>query len=134
MFFKSSDCLDIFPNNNSSRFFVKIPEIVSFNKDQTICVVDLKIPQFLHPNITSIYVVTNIVSEIFVGGSKLSAVQRYFVKSDVESNGFELDPQMVENNVKDIDTDVIEVGILDGDTLQYVQCKEGNTYCAFKIV
>lgn len=134
MFFKSSDCLDIFPNNNSSSFFVKIPEIVKFNKNQTIHVVDLKTPQFVHPNISSIYVITNIVSEVYVGNSKKPVIQRYFVKSDVQQNGFELEPQIVENNIKDINTDVIEISIVDGDTMRYVEFEEGITYCAFKIV
>jgi hypothetical protein len=137
MFFKSTDCLNIFPQNNPSRFFVKIPELIQFNKNQSIHVIDLIVPEFVHNgNMKTIYLMTNIVSEVFVGYKKIPVLQRYFVQlEENEQNqfGFQLDTQIVPSNLKDITTDVIEIAILDGETLQHAECVDGVTYCAFKI-
>jgi hypothetical protein len=134
-FFKSSDCIDLFPSNIPSRFFVKIPELIQFNTNQLINIVDLNIPKFVqNEEVNSIYVTTNIVSEAFVGYKKIPVLQRYFVNLDLNGqNGFQLDTQFVQSSVKDIITDVIEIGILNGETLDYVQCEDGVTYCGFKI-
>jgi hypothetical protein len=75
---------------------------------------------------------TNFVSQVYVGNNKIPVVQRYFVNTD-SPVGFKLDTQYVETNVKEINTDIIEVGILNGDSLEYVEFKEGITYCGFHI-
>jgi hypothetical protein len=136
MFFKSTDCLNIFPQNSPSRFFVKIPEVIHFSKNQSIHLIDLIVPEFVqNENMKTIYLMTNIVSEVFVGYKKIPVLQRYFVQLEEQQTqiGFQLDTQIVQSNLKDISTDVIEIAILDGETLQYVECVDGVTYCAFKI-
>jgi hypothetical protein len=133
MFVKSTDCVDLFPSNSPNRFFIKLPEVINFNSNQVMHVLDLRLPEFEHANITNIYLITNFVSQVYVGCKKIPVVQRYFIESEYPK-GFQLDYQSAETNVKEINTDIIEIGILNGESLEYVEFKEGITYCGFQIV
>lgn len=124
--------MNLFPNNCPSRFFVKLPEVIKFNVNQVIHVIDLNVPEFVRNDIKSIFLMTNIASQVYVGCNKISVVQRYFVETDILV-GYNMNSQYVESNVKEINTDVIEVGILNADSLEYVDFKEGVTYCGFHI-
>lgn len=134
MFLKSSDCLDLFPNNTASRFFVKIPEIMNFKSNQTLSIIDLNIPGFVQEDIDSVYVSTNIVSEVIVGCKKIPVVQRFFVEKNNTINAIKFDGQNVQTKVREINTDVIEISIINGNTLQHVECNSGITYCGFQII
>jgi hypothetical protein len=125
--------MDLFPANNPSRFFIKLPEVVEFNGSQMLNVFDLNIPEFIDDDVKSIYVTVNIAAEVIVGFQKVPVVQRYFVQTELQDVGFLLDTQIIETNVKEISTDIIEIGIVDGNSLEYVQFKEGVTYCGLKI-
>ena len=84
MFLKSTDCTDIFPNNNASHFYVRLPEAVDFSQ--------------------------NADGPVFNFGQNLLYV-----------------------GVKSVLTDIIEVGVLDGDSFDYVNFSTGTLYCAFHV-
>jgi hypothetical protein len=96
----------------------------------------LNIPHFVqNPQLKSIYVTSNNVSEAFVGCKKFPVVQRCFLKQNVnDQGGVEIDTQIVQSNAKDIFTDVIEIGIITGENMEYVQCEDGVTFCGFNVV
>ena len=134
IFLKSTDSLQSFPYNKANHFIVKLPEMLSFKSKKCMCcLVDIIVPEVNGQSIREVLILTNFVSENYVGSKRLPVIQR-LVKED--EKGFN---QSGMNNyysaVKDIETDLIEVRILDGKNFQYVPFDaDGVTYCTFHFI
>ena len=96
------------------------------------CLVNIVVPEVNDQSIREVVIVTNFVSENYVGSKRLPVIQRV-VKDD--EKGFN-QPSMDNyyTAVKDIETDLIEVRLLDGKNLQYVPFDDGVTYCTFHFI
>lgn len=133
MFFKSSDCSELFPGNKSNHFHIKLPEMFHFRHSNHKCaLIDFKIP-LVTDNTDAILIVTNFVRENFVGNRKLPVLHRCFINTSAEIC---LDSQhiAVYVDVKDLDTDIIEICVLDNNTFKYINFADGILYCGFHIL
>jgi hypothetical protein len=125
--------MDIFPENNSSHFHVQLPEMFHFRKSLYKCaLIELKIPE-LSDNSESLVILTNFIVENYIGGRKLPVLHRCFTS---RRGDLCLENQHVSIyvDVKDLDTEIIEISILNGNTLQFVKFTPGVLYCGFHIV
>ena len=133
MFFKSTDCTDIFPNNNASHFYVRLPEAVHFSQDYERCaLVSLVMPMLKGGVVNNVCIVTNFVVENYVGPRRLPIVQRCMVQN-ADGPVFNFGQNLLYVGVKSVVTDIIEVGVLDGDSFDYVNFSTGTLYCAFHV-
>ena len=133
MFFKSTDCIDIFPSNSASHFHVKLPETFRFKKQKHLCaLIELRVPLVLN-DVDSLLFMTNFITENYVGDKKLPVLHRCFI-TDWNSLCLERQHVAVYMDVKDIDTEIIEISVVDSDTLDYVQFADGILYCGFDII
>ena len=130
IFVKSSDCLDVFPQNNPSSFKVKIPERLKYIYYKKCCLIDLVMPMFIESNLEEeVYVVTNFVCDSIVGGGKLPVVGRYIQSTRLNKINIGLGTHYM--NMKNIDTDVLEIKIINGKSLKLVNFESGVLYCTF---
>jgi hypothetical protein len=133
LFLKSTDCLDIFPENTANHFLVKLPETVKFRVNVLKCaLVQLKIPLPVQVPV-SIVILTNFVLENYIGCRKLPVIHRCFLSNPGES-GLEFQLNLLYVDVKDLDTDIVEVNVLDANTFSHLPLGPGILYCGFHII
>jgi hypothetical protein len=91
----------------------------------------LKIP-LINGNSECLIILTNFVVENYIGCRKLPVLHRCFTSS---TGGMCLENQHIAIyvDVKDLDTEIIEISILDGNTMGFVDFTSGVLYCGFHI-
>ena len=126
---KSSDCLDIFPHNKASAFKVRIPCRVSSRVYSRCCLVSLSIPPLKDGDVEEILVLVNFVKESIVGATKLPIVYRYVSSSNALHlvTGW----HSIYLPLRNIDTDVIDIKLVNGRNYQLVDIHNGVCYCTF---
>lgn len=133
IFVKSDDSLQIFPFNTNSHFYVKLSEELSFNNSNKFALYSITLPSFASNNsVREILVLVNVAKESYIGSTKLPIVQRYVLTEDKNHLNV-LFGNEIYVNMKNIHTDVIEITLIDGDTLDLIKFNSGKTYCTFHI-
>ena len=132
MFLKSSDCMDVFPQNGANSFKVRLPDRLRSSVVNKCCLTDLVMPPFRETGVEEVYILTNFVKESFVGGGHLPIVCRHINSSRL--NKVNLGLSMNYLVLKNIDTDVIEVKVLNSKNMQLVNFQYGILYCTFHFI
>ena len=89
-------------------------------------------PYFTDRSVEVVFVVTNFVYGSIVGGGKMSVLCRYIHSTRL--NNVNLGSSVNYMPIKNIDTDVIEIKILNGRTKRPVNFKPGVLYCTFHFI
>ena len=84
---------------------------------------------FLGTPVEEVYVVTNFVEDSIVGENVLPVMYRYIHSARLNKINTGLGMQYIK--VKNIDTDVIDVKIINGKNMNLVNFKPGILYCTF---
>ena len=132
LFVKSSDCLDVFPLNKANCFKVKVHGRISSRMYDKCCLINMSMPPVKDNAVDDVMVVVNFVRESIVGPTKLPIVYRYVSNNALihAVNGW----SSVYLPLRNIDTDVVEIQLLNGADLRLVELQNGVCYCTFHFV
>ena len=86
----------------------------------------------MEPGVEEVYVISNFVRESIVGGGKLPVMCRYIYSSNI--NKLNIGFGMNYMPLKNIETDVIEIKVLNGKNMNPVHFKPGILYCTFHFI
>ena len=132
IFVKSTDCLDVFPQNVSNCFKVRLPDRLRSSVVNKCCLTGLVLPPFRDPGVEEVYILTNFVKDSIVGSGHLPIVCRYINSSRLNKVNVGLGINYLA--MKNIDTDVIEVKVLNSKSMQLVNFQYGILYCTFHFI
>ena len=126
---RSSDCLNMFPNNKPSHFFVKLPIVISSDVFSKSALIEVSYPSLAKSYEENVFILTNFVTESCVGYRKYPVIYHLMLGEENANNVRSGDPNYVK--LKNIETDIIEVRIVDGIAFQEVEFTPGSIYCTF---
>ena len=126
----SSDCLDFFPENKPSHFYIKLPFSVSSELYSKCAITELSFPSLTEKSeIENVYVITNFVVQSYVGYRQLPVMYRTFLGKENTYTFSTGRPYYVK--LKNIETDVLEVQIIDGTSFDEIDVSLGSIHCTF---
>lgn len=124
---KSTDSVAIFPNNNASHFNVHLSQPLCYQDYLSCALIQLSYPQ-PPSSVKEILVVTNCVIESCVGDTLLPVTNRLIFDNTDNKNTLQLQ-QAIYLPLKSNDIDILEVILIERDTLRPVKLLTGITYC-----
>ena len=125
----SNDCLEFFPDNKPSHFHIKLPLAISSKKYSKCALIELSFPSLMKSHVENIYVLTNFIVESYVGYRKLPVIYRTLIGSQ---NTYDLiSGRQYYVKLKNIETDILEVQLIDGSTLNEIELLPGSIHCTF---
>ena len=130
---KSTDCLALYPHNKNNHFFVKLPEVLSFSDISVKCaLVNVYLPPISKANhVREVLILANFIKESYIGEQKLPILQRFILNYDNSYSHLNSFQEYVK--VKNIETDIIEITVLDGESMKHVKFTHDVLYCTFHI-